>query len=39
MFNLKTIGCLYDDELVINAGSGTCAQCVPDKADLPGMAG
>jgi hypothetical protein len=26
MLNLKTIG-LYDDEPIINAGSGACAEC------------
>jgi pyrroloquinoline quinone (PQQ) biosynthesis protein C len=33
MLNLKTIGHLYDVELIINAGSGICCQCDPSKAD------
>lgn len=33
MLNLKTIGRLYDDELIINAGCGVCAECDPEKAD------
>jgi hypothetical protein len=33
MLNLKTIGRYFDDDLVINAGSGACAECDPGKAD------
>jgi hypothetical protein len=33
MLNLKTIGRLYDDDLIINAGCGACAECDPGKAD------
>jgi hypothetical protein len=33
MLNLKTIGRPYDDALIINAGSGICAECDPAKAD------
>ena len=33
MLNLKTIGRLYDEELIINAGGGMCAECDPEKAD------
>jgi hypothetical protein len=33
MLNLQTVGRLYDDDLVINAGSGICAECDPAKAD------
>jgi hypothetical protein len=33
MLNLKTIGRLYDDDLIINAGCGVCAECDPEKAD------
>jgi hypothetical protein len=32
MLNLKTIGRYFDDDLVINAGSGICAECDPAKA-------
>jgi hypothetical protein len=31
MLNLKTMGRLYDDDLV--AGCGMCAECDPGKAD------
>jgi hypothetical protein len=33
MLNLKTIGRYFDDDLVINAGCGLCANCDPVKAD------
>jgi hypothetical protein len=33
MLNLKTSGRMYDDDLVINAGSGICCECDPSKAD------
>ena len=33
MLNLKTIGRFFDDQLVINAGSGICCECDPAKAD------
>ena len=33
MLKPKTIGRLYDDQLVINAGCGLCAECDPNKAD------
>jgi hypothetical protein len=33
LLNLKTIGRLCDDELIINAGCGMCANCDPSKAD------
>ena len=33
MLTLKTSGRMYDDDLVINAGSGIRAECDPGKAD------
>lgn len=33
LLTLKTIGRLYDDELIINAGCGLCANCDSAKAD------
>ena len=33
MLNLKTIGRLYDDDLIINAGCGLCVECDPSKAE------
>jgi hypothetical protein len=33
MLNLKTSGRMYDNQLVINAGSGICAECDLAKAN------
>jgi hypothetical protein len=33
MLNLKTIGRSFADDLIINAGSGICAECDPSKAE------
>jgi hypothetical protein len=33
LLNLKTIGRYFDDELIINAGCGMCAECDPGEAD------
>jgi hypothetical protein len=33
MLDLKTTGRLFDDDLIIHAGSGRCCECDPHKAD------